>query len=193
MKCLLQNNVLELGKGNFWQFNLTFYSSEIHSSTIFLRLGFSIAAAILSLSLICLLTEERKQRESGILWVKERNYIDTVHSYSCDLITNQVNFTEWERVLGLCYLYPQSGFNTRQTLFCELDRPFLSWPKALFQCKAKCEAIDLKMIFFNSHANKTHFHKKGFALSLVLKVRLFGTPKWPIQPTELKLASSDFW
>ena len=37
----------------------------------------------------------------------------------------------------------------------------------------------MKMIF-NYHANKTHFHNKGFALSLVLKVRFFGTRKWPI-------------
>ena len=34
--------------------------------------------------------------------------------------------------------------------------------------------------FFYSHANKTHFHEKGFALSLVLKVRVFGTWKWHI-------------
>ena len=31
--------------------------------------------------------------------------------------------------------------------------------------------FDVKMIFY-SHANKTHFHKKGFALSLVMKVRV---------------------
>ena len=37
----------------------------------------------------------------------------------------------------------------------------------------------MKMIF-NYYANKTHFHNKGFALSLVLKVRFFGTRKWPI-------------
>ena len=30
-----------------------------------------------------------------------------------------------------------------------------------------------------SNAHKTYFHKKSFALSLVLKVRVFGTPKWP--------------
>ena len=36
-------------------------------------------------------------------------------------------------------------------------------------------------MIFNSHANKTHFHKKGCALGLILKVRLFGTQKWPIQ------------
>ena len=33
---------------------------------------------------------------------------------------------------------------------------------------------------FHSHANKTHFHKKGCALGLTLKVRVFRTRKWPI-------------
>ena len=33
---------------------------------------------------------------------------------------------------------------------------------------------------FYYHANKTHFHKKGFALGLVLRVRVFGIRKWPI-------------
>ena len=40
-----------------------------------------------------------------------------------------------------------------------------------------CEAIDRNMIFY-SHANRTH--KKGFTLSLVLKVKVFGTRNWPI-------------
>ena len=40
----------------------------------------------------------------------------------------------------------------------------------------------MKMIF-NYDANKTHFHNKGFALSLVFKVRFFGTRKWPINRT----------
>ena len=44
---------------------------------------------------------------------------------------------------------------------------------------AKCEAIDMKMIF-NYYANISHFHNKGFALSLVLKVGFFGNRKWPI-------------
>ena len=35
-------------------------------------------------------------------------------------------------------------------------------------------------IIFHSHANKTHFHKKGCAPSLILKGRIFGTRKWPI-------------
>ena len=54
------------------------------------------------------------------------------------------------------------------------NRPFLSCLKPLFQGEAKCEDIDMKTIFY-FHANKTHFHKKGFAFSLVLKVRVFGT------------------
>ena len=31
--------------------------------------------------------------------------------------------------------------------------------KPLFYSEVKCEAIDIKMIFY-SHANKIHFHKK---------------------------------
>ena len=46
--------------------------------------------------------------------------------------------------------------------------PFPNFPKPLFQSEAKYEAI-MKMIFY-SHANKTHFVKKGFAPTLVLKV-----------------------
>ena len=60
-----------------------------------------------------------------------------------------------------------------------LNRPFPSSKKSHFQSEAKCEAIDTKMIF-NYYANISHFHDKGFALSLVLKVRFFGTRKWPI-------------
>ena len=49
--------------------------------------------------------------------------------------------------------------------------PFSSSKKFHFQSEAKCEAIDMKMSL-NYDANKTHFHNKGFALSLVLKVRI---------------------
>ena len=35
-------------------------------------------------------------------------------------------------------------------------------------------------MIFHSDANKTHFHKKGCALGLIFKVRVFGTRKWPI-------------
>ena len=47
-------------------------------------------------------------------------------------------------------------------------------PKPLFQSEAKCETIDMKMSF-HSDANKTLSNEKGFTLSIVLKVRIFGT------------------
>ena len=59
------------------------------------------------------------------------------------------------------------------------NRSFLSSPGPLYQNEVECSAFDVEMIF-NSHANKTHFHKKGCALALILKVRVFGTQKWPI-------------
>ena len=39
--------------------------------------------------------------------------------------------------------------------------------------EVKCSAFDKETIF-HSHANKTHFHKKG------LKLRVFGIRMWPI-------------
>ena len=57
---------------------------------------------------------------------------------------------------------------------------FPSSPGPLFQNEGRCSAIDMEIIF-HSHANKTHFHKKGCAPSLILKVRVFGTRKWPIR------------
>ena len=43
----------------------------------------------------------------------------------------------------------------------------------------------MKTIFY-SHADKTHFHQKRFALSLVLKMREFGTRKWPNNKIKLR-------
>ena len=40
-----------------------------------------------------------------------------------------------------------------------------------FTTEAECETSDMKRIF--SHANKSHFHNKGFIFSLVLKVEIF--------------------
>ena len=56
------------------------------------------------------------------------------------------------------------------------NRPFPSCTKPLFQSEAKYEAIDVKMVFYFDADKMTHFHKRGFALSLVLKVRVFW--KW---------------
>ena len=60
-----------------------------------------------------------------------------------------------------------------QTRLC--IRAIPSYSKPQFQSEAKCKAIDM-----HSRANKTHFHKKGFALSLVLKGKLFGNRRWSI-------------
>ena len=61
----------------------------------------------------------------------------------------------------------------------QINKPFPSSPGPLFQNGGRCSAFDMEIIF-HSYANKTHFHKKGCAPSLILKVRVFGTRKWPI-------------
>ena len=60
------------------------------------------------------------------------------------------------------------------------NMPFSTYQKPLFQSKANYKALDYDVrIIFYFHANElTHFHKKGCALSLVLKVRVLGTGKW---------------
>ena len=59
------------------------------------------------------------------------------------------------------------------------NRQFPSSPGPLYQNEVKCSTFDEEMIF-HSYANKTHIHKKGCTLGLILKVRVFGTGKWPI-------------
>ena len=44
--------------------------------------------------------------------------------------------------------------------------------KPLFQSEARWETIAMKMEFY-SPAHKTHFHKKGFALSLIFESERF--------------------
>ena len=59
------------------------------------------------------------------------------------------------------------------------NRPFPSSKKSHFQNEAKCETFVVKMSFI-CMIIKNHFHINGLALSLTLKVRFFGTRKWPI-------------
>ena len=59
------------------------------------------------------------------------------------------------------------------------NRPFPSSPGPLFQKEGRCSAFGMEIIF-HSHTNKTHFHKQGCAPRLILKVRVFGTRKWPV-------------
>ena len=54
-------------------------------------------------------------------------------------------------------------------------------PENLFQSEAENAKLLIRKKLFCSHANKTHFHKKGFSLSFALKVRVFGTRIWPIK------------
>ena len=87
---------------------------------------------------------------------------------------------------------------TIQILCCENDyfakrkfklfnnKPFPNSLGPLFQNKVKCSTFYMEMIF-HSHANKSHFHKRGCALGLILKVRVFGTRKWPICLTQCTL------
>ena len=72
----------------------------------------------------------------------------------------------------------------------QFNRPFPSSKKFHFQNEAKCETFVVEMSF-NYDANKTHFHNKGFALSLALKVKLFGTRKWPIQSVPISFGLWD--
>ena len=60
--------------------------------------------------------------------------------------------------------------------YVQCNRPFPSYPGPLYQNEVDRSAFDMEM-FFHSHANKNHFHKKGCALGLILKVRVFGTRK----------------
>ena len=81
-----------------------------------------------------------------------------------------------------CHVVSQ-GTNSGQN--GKANRLFPSCFKPLIQSEAKVVAIDITRIFY-FHANITHFHKKGFAPSLVLKVIVFGTRKWSIKVNAIK-------
>ena len=70
--------------------------------------------------------------------------------------------------------------NSFHRVTVRVARPFQSFPKPLFQSKAKCKASDMEIIFY-SDEDENSLSQKGFALSLVLKVTVFGTWKWPIE------------
>ena len=62
-------------------------------------------------------------------------------------------------------------------LFDLVNKRFPSCPKFKARLSAKpLISFDMKIPFY-SHANRTHYHKKVFALSLVLKVKDFETRK----------------
>ena len=54
------------------------------------------------------------------------------------------------------------------------NRPLPSSPGPLYKNEVQCSAFNVEMIF-HSHPNKSYFPKKGCALRLILKARVFGT------------------
>ena len=78
--------------------------------------------------------------------------------------------------ISVVYLDIYKAYNSKVKL---IKRPFPSSPGPLFQNEGRFSAFDMEIIF-HSHANKTRIHKKGCAPSLILKVRVFATRKWPI-------------
>ena len=71
---------------------------------------------------------------------------------------------------GVCGQFPRN-----------LNTPFPSSKISNFQNEAKCETFVLKMSFI-CIIIKNHFRINGLALSIALKVRFFGTRKWPSDP-----------
>ena len=67
-------------------------------------------------------------------------------------------------------LYPFASFSLQWFS----NRPFPRCLRPLFQREAKCKTIDMNMIIY-FQANEIHFYKKGFALGLVLKVRVWNS------------------
>ena len=57
-------------------------------------------------------------------------------------------------------------------IFLDINRPFASCPKPLFHNEAKCEAIDMKILFFILMQIKLVFTRKVLHLSLIFKVRV---------------------
>ena len=76
-------------------------------------------------------------------------------------------------------MYARQRYLWRKGFLSRANRPFPSSKTSHFQNEAKCETFVVKMSFI-CIIIKNHFHINGFALSLALKERFFGTRKWPI-------------
>ena len=74
-------------------------------------------------------------------------------------------------------------------VYMHTPRPRLKCFSKLATSKKTIGNMNVKLFLYKlfqwySHANKIQIHKKGFALGLVLKVRVFVTQKWPIAGKE---------
>ena len=61
----------------------------------------------------------------------------------------------------------------------KINRPFPSYFGHHYESEAKCKVFTMK-ISFHSYANKSNFHTKSFALSLVFIIGFTATRKLPI-------------
>ena len=75
-----------------------------------------------------------------------------------------------EKTSGAEALIYCTGWTLTLSLICQsnrrslANRPFPSSPGPLYQNEVRCSTFDMEQameMIFHSHANKTHFHKKG--------------------------------
>ena len=109
----------------------------------------------------CTLLNNNKLGVSTYITTLKRTSLNS--PYACIVYVRQANFTT------------KSRFKNLSSLICH----FRVSPGLCMKTRLSAQAFDMKTIF-HSHANKTYFHKKGCALSLIFKVRVLGTRKWPI-------------
>ena len=83
---------------------------------------------------------------------------------------------------GTCFKTPHEFLITDfpqvwylQLIYWKMFRPFPSSPGPLYETEVKCSCLCYEIMPI-----KTHYHKKGCALGLVLKVKVFGSQKWLI-------------
>ena len=87
--------------------------------------------------------------------------------------------SQWNLVVAPNYSVPLPVHNDRSVYLRDGNKGLTRRvPLGLCIKTRSVIALDMKMIFL-SNANKTHFHKKDRALGLILKIKDFGTPKWP--------------
>ena len=121
-----------------------------------------------------------------LLWPHHKSYILCDCTLFSLFNSNSKGFVTFKTFISLPFLYivwnnmnhvcKPSKFHHQASFW---NRPFPSSPRPLFENEGRRSAFDMD-ITFRFHANITHFHKKGCAPSLILKVRVFGTRKRPI-------------
>ena len=135
-----------------------------------------------------------RERTLGRLWGNLLTNLTTIPlAYSCVNVQNCSSFREnhrsyekeaWKNIKACRDLSTGAALLT--------IGHFQVLPGLCFKPRERCSAFDMEIIF-RSHASKTHFHKKGCAPSFILKVRVFGTRKWPIELASQLGAGSWSW